>query len=66
MRGLRSHSFLVMQRIIAAPLVDERHIDQKFQDVLQIIADCSDVIVKAPYGVQSEVGVHLLSEQFHA
>ena len=44
--------------------VDEPQIDQKFRDVLQFIADRSDVELKAPYGVQSEGRVHLLSEQF--
>ena len=44
--------------------LDEPQIDQKFRDVLQFIADRSDVELKPPYGVQSEGRVHLLSEQF--
>ena len=37
--------------------VDEPQIDQTFRDVLQCIADCSDVQLKAPYGVQSEFNI---------
>ena len=44
--------------------LDEPQIDQKFRDVLQFIADRSDVELKAPHGAQSEGRVHLLSEQF--
>ena len=43
--------------------LDEPQIDQKFRDVLQFVADWSDVELKAPISAQCDSKVHFLSEK---
>ena len=52
------------QTLIIKYDLDEPQIDQTFRDVLQFIADWSDVELKAPLSAQSDTRVHLLSEKF--